>query len=111
MTSMADVTVPAISYSAPVRWFRIPPKRALYVEITVTSHAGTANFAAVDGVQLYSPNLGGPDVAFDNLTALDGDSTLHYAWDFGPCVGLVAFMGTSVSRSYDRSVQSCMSAI
>ncbi|MCC7386416.1 MAG: PKD domain-containing protein [Deltaproteobacteria bacterium] len=63
--------------------FVFPPVLARYVQLVCLSGYLATSGPTVTDAEIYSPSLGGPEVAFDNFSDVGGSLGLSYEWDFG----------------------------
>ena len=78
-TTVVSATLPS---DGQWHWFTFPPTPARYVQFFVRNNYGDA-FSCVYDFRVYSPELGGALVPFDDLSVDRGGRVTAWRWDFG----------------------------
>lgn len=64
-------------------WFRLPPVTARYVQLYINNNHGSPSYIQLQDFNIYTSQLGGATVAFDDRTFTPAGQIISWAWDFG----------------------------
>ncbi len=64
-------------------WYTFPAIPARYVQLLIQDNHGASSFIEVQTFQVYSPQVGGPTVALDDLSTSPDGEVVAWNWDFG----------------------------
>ncbi|NJN66817.1 MAG: PKD domain-containing protein, partial [Chloroflexaceae bacterium] len=80
---MVTVLRAALPADGAAHWFDFPAVPARYVQLVLTDNHGSPLTTGVSDFQVYSPQRGGPRVAFEDRSTVPNGEVVAWDWDFG----------------------------
>ncbi|HEX6386016.1 MAG TPA: discoidin domain-containing protein, partial [Anaerolineae bacterium] len=81
-TSFTTVLNGTLPSDGQFHWFTLPPVEARYVQLFISDNYGGSQIAVID-FRVFSPELGGATVPFDDFSTDFHGRVVAWQWDFG----------------------------